>query len=120
MRQPEQVYSRIDLALERLAECKSFDFGPLTLHVSKDDNKLVANVSSSWILENVTTERALADLEEAKQFVESLGSENAEFAGLLETHPLQFVLVDDYGTGKVEIGRLVEGELVWAKGFKLY
>jgi len=43
-----------------------------------------------------------------------LKAKSPKFAELVNAHPTLFILIYDYGTGSVELCRLVDNKLVWA------
>jgi len=110
--------SRFELALEQLKNGNTFDFGRVNFWLSPENpySVLEARMRSNWNIQNVTEETAVSDFEQAKEIVSYLKSENSDFAHLLQLHPLRYVLINDYGTGIVEICRLENDNMVWAKG----
>ena len=107
---------RFDLALERLRNGHAFCFEDLTFWLAPDAH-LEISINSSWMLDSVTEQRAVADLGRAKSVYRNLCAHNASFAALAQNMPTRFILAYDYGSGSVELARLVDGIVIWAKGF---
>lgn len=82
------------------------------------DGMLDISVDSSWAFDNITTERALADLRRAQSVYEVLRHTSSAFARSVDKSVPQFILIYDTGNGAVELGRLIGQQLVWAKGFR--
>lgn len=108
--------SRFDLALERMIEGYSFTFQDIGFCLS-GDGMLDISVDSSWAFDNITTERAVADLKRAQSVYDILRASPA-FARSVGNSVPQFILIYDTGNGAVELGRLVGQQIVWAKGFR--
>jgi hypothetical protein len=106
---------RFELALERLQDGHPFTFRGVGFWLAPDGS-LEVRVQSSWRIENMSEQTALSDLENARNLLDALVKESSSFASLLEGHSRRFVLIDDYGMGAVELCRLVNGSLIWAKG----
>jgi hypothetical protein len=73
--------------------------------------RLKARIQSSWQAENVTRERAIADLESGKATIQQLLHDSPEIADLARKHGLEYELIDDYGMGAVQVAREVDGQL---------
>ena len=109
--------SRFELALERMVEGYPFTFQGVRFCFSMD-GMLDISVDSSWAFDNITTERALADLQRAQSVYEVLRDTSPAFARSVDKSVLQFILIYDTGNGAVELGRLAGQQIVWAKGFR--
>ena len=107
--------SRFELALERLQDGHAFTFRGVGFWLAPDGS-LEVRAPSSWRIENITEQTALSDLERAKNLLDVLIEESSSFASLVNGLARRFVLIDDYGMGAVELCRLVNGALIWAKG----
>jgi len=107
--------SRFELALELFKENQPFTFRGVGFGLSPGGT-LEIRVQSSWRIENTTAPTALDDLERAKILLEALIEESASFASIVKGRDRRLVLVDDYGMGAVELCRLIDGSLIWAKG----
>jgi len=110
--------SRFDLALERFKEGNPFNFRGIVFSLALD-GFLGISVQSSWRMENTTEETALEDFRIAKNLTDTLIKESLAFASQAKNRPRRFILIDDYGTGAVELCRLVENKIQWAKGMPL-
>ena len=81
------------------------------------EGQLVIRVPTNWYLENTTEQTALSDLKVAESTLDDLIAASPALASGVKNRPRHFVLVYDYGTGGVELCHLVNGSLIWAKGF---
>lgn len=106
---------RFQLALEQLRVGISIDFGEINFWLSPEDSILEVRMRSNWNIENVTNETAFSDFEEARRMVAYLEAKDSDFANLLRSHPLRYILINDYGTGIVEICRFMGDKIIWAK-----
>jgi hypothetical protein len=111
----EPYGSRFELALEDFSNGRAFTFRGVKMWLAANGS-LGASINSSWRVENTTEQTARADLQVAKDTVGDLVAESSSFAALVKDRPQYFILIHDYGTGSVELCRLVNGALVWAKG----
>ena len=109
---------RLDVALELLREGKSFTFDGVSFWVAPEGS-LQVSVESSWDILNITEQSALSDLERGKNICVFLIHESPAFASVVKNRPQHFSLVYDCGKSGVEVARLVDGKLVWAKGVSL-
>ena len=107
--------SRFEVALERLRDGHAFTFRGVGFWLAPDGS-LEVRAQSSWRIENTTEQTALSDLENAKNLLAALIKGSSSFASLVMGRAHRFVLIDDYGMGAVELCRLVDGALIWAKG----
>jgi hypothetical protein len=106
---------RFELALERLRDGDAFSIDGVKFWLAPDGH-LEVSVESSWRIENTTEQTALADLQRAMNLVNDLVAKSSSFAAVAKAHSQRFILIHDYGTGSVELCRLVGGKIVWAKG----
>ena len=109
---------RFEIALERLSEGESFTFDGVSFWMPPDGS-LQVSVDTSWRIENTTEQTALVDLERAKNVLTHLAHESAAFKKLIEGRRQDFSLGYDAGKSGVELARLIDGKLVWAKGAPL-
>ena len=106
---------RFELALERLRDGDAFSFDGVSFWLAQD-GCLEVSVVSSWRIENTTEQTALVDVKRAMKLVGDLVAKSSSFAAIAKAHPQRFTLIHDYGTGSVELCRLVDGAIIWAKG----
>jgi hypothetical protein len=104
---------RFELALERLRDGDAFSFDGVWFWLAPD-GYLEVSVESSWRIEHITEQTALADLERAMSLVNDLLAKSSSFSAVAKAHPQRFILIHDYGTGSVAVCRLVDGKIVWA------
>jgi hypothetical protein len=109
---------RFDVALELLREGKTFTFDGVSFRIAADGS-LQVSVQTSWRIENTTEQTALSDLERAKKVLAHLTLESVAFKRIIEGRRQCFSLGYDCGKSGVELARLVDGKLVWAKGAPL-
>ena len=107
---------RFDLALERLRDGHAFSFEDLTFWLAPDAH-LEISINSSWRPDNVTEQKALERLDLAQNVYRNLCAGNADFAAVAGNKSPRFILAYDYGSGSVELARLADGIIIWAKGF---
>jgi len=106
---------RFELALERLLGGHAFSLQGINFCLAPDGG-LEVSVDSSWRVENVTEQRALKDLRRAESLFASLSTSSSAFADIARRHPRRFILIYEYGSGSIELARLVNETLVWAQG----
>ena len=109
---------RFDVALVLLREGSPLTFDGVSFWISPD-GVLHLSVDSSWHISNITEQTALSDLERAKNVLAYLICESSAFAGIVSGLPQEFHFGYDAGKSGVELARLVDGKLVWAKGSPL-
>ena len=109
---------RLEVALELLREGRSFfTFNGVRFSLSSGGLLVVAIESSYWPPDNMNEQTALSDLQRAKSVADYLARENPSFDAIYRKHPPLFILLNYYGHGgEMEAARLVDGEVVWAKG----
>jgi hypothetical protein len=109
---------RFDIALELLREGKSFTLDGVNFWITPDGS-LRVSVDTSWRIENTTEHTALSDLERARIVLAHLAHESVAFKSIIEGRPQDFILTYDCGKSGVELARLVDGKVIWAKGTSL-
>ncbi|HEX8098891.1 MAG TPA: hypothetical protein VF660_01665, partial [Actinomycetota bacterium] len=103
---------RWDLALDLLQRGQAFSLGRVTFR-RIDEATVEAAVASAW--RQVTEERAREALHEARTWVENLLASDEPFRRTVGESSVEYVLVDDYDTGSVELCRLLGDEVVGLK-----
>ena len=106
---------RFDVALELLREGSPMTFDGVSFWIAPD-GVLHVSVDSSWHISNITEQTALSDLDRAKNVLAYLIRESPAFASIVEGHAQEFHFGCDAGKSGVELARLVNGKLIWAKG----
>ena len=104
---------RFDQAIDALAEGSAVAFGDLLLSVSADS--LACAIETSWHSENVTEETAHADLARAQRNLAALLEASGRLRQIIGARSVSYVLVEDYGMGLIELCRLVDTEMTWAR-----
>ena len=107
---------RTKLAMERFLEGHSIAFDRVVFFHGADGS-LHVSVASQWLPDNVTEQTARNDLNHAKQVMMHLSEISAEFRQQVASLPHRYSVVNDYGTGAVELCHLEGDSLVWARGF---
>ena len=108
---------RFEVALELLREGRSFTFDGVRFSLTPDALLVIAIESSYWPPDNMNEQTALSDLQRAQGVADYLARENLSFASIYQKHQHLHILLNYYGHGgEVEAARLVDGEVVWAKG----
>jgi hypothetical protein len=109
---------RFEAALELLLEGHSFTFDGVQFSLSSE-GYLVVCVESSFWMENINERTALNDLQRAKNTFDYLARESSSFSAIAQYQPL-LILINYHGHGgEVELARLVDGKMSWAKGLPL-
>jgi len=106
---------RFELALERLRAGHGFALNDVSFCLV--DKNLLVNVKTAWLIENLTEQRAMDELARGQKVYETLLKDSPAFSTVVENLEPSFVLISDYGNGTVELARLINERLVWAKGF---
>jgi hypothetical protein len=101
---------RFGAALEFLREGHAIGYRGISL--SMDASGLRCCMQASWRSEALTEHRALADFAGMQQTLEELRETRTDFATVTRARPVRFSLVDDYGTGVVELCHLADGTVV--------
>jgi hypothetical protein len=109
---------RLDVHIDRLRAGAEIRFGTLGFYLSPQ-GLLEIRKNSSWRIENITAQTASADFREAMQEADDLLSRFSALSEIAASSTCQYVLVHDYGSGVVEICRLMADQIHWAKGFRL-
>ena len=108
--------TRFELAMERLQAGHAIRFRDVTFFVGTDSH-LEISINSSCAPENVTEQTALEELARAQNTYRSLCADSVAFETAFGRRTPRFILSYDYGTGSVELARLIDRTVVWAKGF---
>jgi hypothetical protein len=101
---------RFPPALELLREGRAIGYRGVS--ISLDAAALRCCTEASWRPDTLTEDQALADFAQMQQTVDQLRTERPDFAAATRGRPVLFSLVNDYGTGAVELCRLVDGKVV--------
>ena len=108
--------AQFELALERFLGGRGFTFHGVSFWLAPDGHMEVS-IQPSGFLAETTEQTALDDLGVAERVLNSLIEESPSFAEVIGGRPLHFVLAEPYGVATIEWCRLVNGSLVWSKGF---
>jgi hypothetical protein len=108
----EPTGPRWELALEVLGRGDAVALGHITLRRT-GARSVEAAVASAWLPENLTEDRALAELSEARTRIERLRASDNRFSNFLGDSTLAFVLVDDYDTGSIVLCQETTTGLEW-------
>ncbi len=107
---------RFEVALELFKDGQAFSFHGVSFYLAPE-GYVAASIPTTWYLENTTEQTALNDLKAAENTLEDLIAESPKFASIVKDLPRRYILVHNYGMGAIELCRLAEGKLIWAKGF---
>ncbi len=80
--------------------------------ISLRDGAVSYTAAASWQKENLTEQRALLDFKGMQKTVDELRKARGDFNAATSARPTRFSLVEDYGTGVVELCHLAEGKVV--------
>jgi hypothetical protein len=97
--------NRIKVAMERFLEGHSVVFDRVAFFHGPDA-LLHVSVASQWLPENVTEQTARNDLNHAKQVMMHLAEMSGAFRERVASLAHRYSVVDDYGTGAVELCHL--------------
>lgn len=106
---------RFDLALDLLQSGRGFVISDIK--VSLENGMLRAYVPSSWQTERVTEATAMNDLARGQMLLTSLQNSSRRFREIAGSARSESWLIDDYETGWVPICKMVNGNVVWEKGY---
>jgi len=109
---------RFEVALELLREGKAFTYNGVSFWIAPDGS-LRVSIDTSWRIENTTEQTAFSDLRRAQEVLAHLARESVAFKSIIDGRPQSLSLSYDCGKRGVELARLVDGKLVWAKGAPL-
>lgn len=101
---------RFPVPLELLFEGRAIGYRGIS--ISLDSAAVRCCAPASWRPEALTENRALADLDEMQKTIDELRKVRPDFDAAMGAQPTRFSLVDDYGTGVVELCHLAEGRVV--------
>jgi hypothetical protein len=105
---------RFNLALDRFQKGDHLVFENAS-YVLKNSDSILCKYQSSWIPENVDSEKAEKDFKSAKQTFDFLKKESKKFGELVDNRDLEIILIDDYGMGVIELANFRNGEFDWRK-----
>jgi hypothetical protein len=101
---------RFPAALELLREGRAIGYRGIS--ISLDRATVGCSAPASWRPEALTERRALADFDEMQRTINELRRARPEYDAATRARPTRFSLVDDYGTGVVELCHLADGRVV--------
>ena len=102
--------ARFPAALELLREGRAIGYRGIS--ISLDEAAVRCCAQASWRPEALTSQRAFADFDRMQKTIEELRKVRPDFDAATRARPARFSLVDDYGTGVVELCHLADGEVI--------
>ena len=115
MKVTEVGTQRFNAALELMREGQSLNFNDVYFYLG-NEGILDVSVDASKIIEEITKDSASEDMERAVATMSYLKDNSSEFAFIVKDYKPEFVLFSNYGTGVVELARLVGDKIVWSHG----
>ena len=112
MKVTEVGTQRFDVALELMLEGQALLFNEIYFSI-RGSSELSVAVCSSKDRPNITQDSASADIERGIHTLDYLRSNSGSFAAIAKDREPKFSLCLDYGTGAVELARLVDNAIVW-------
>jgi hypothetical protein len=106
--------ARFELAIDRLEEGNTIVFRGFGFSIG---STVEVRVPCSRAPENVTADRARADISLAEEAFLEFGANSERFAQLTGGKPPIFILLHDYGMGAIELCRKTGCGLEWAEGY---
>ena len=105
---------RFDVALDLLQEGSSpLEFSGVNFSLDRENQILRVYVLTQWLVENLNEHRAIAEIEKGKDAYDYLIRNSDHFGRIVKGFQPQFSLVNDYGSGSMEICYLSADKLVW-------
>ena len=106
---------RFAVALELLCEGQSFSFKGVSFFLNKD-SILDVCINSSKEMAQITKDSASRDFEHAVEVFDYLKQNSSEFNRIVENYEPRYALLEDYGTGVVELAKMIEDGIAWNYG----
>lgn len=103
---------KFELAIERFKEGNSSNFSNISIIKTKNGD-IHCSVISSWLSENVTEKRALKDFIVGHNSLKDLIANSPMLKEMINGKELHYSLIEDYGTGSVELCKLIDDKIVW-------
>jgi len=105
--------SRFGISVDLMSDGVSdLVFNNVSFALNRDSNELEVRSFTTWKA-NVTDATAFVDLRRGIAAYEHLIQKSLLFAGAVQGFSPRFSLVDDYGSGTVELCYLVDDRIVW-------
>jgi hypothetical protein len=101
---------RFALALELLREGHAIGYRGVSISLGAVG--LRCCTQASWQPDALSEERARADFTRMKETIDELRTKRPDFEAITRARPVFFSLVDDYGTGVVELCRMSDSKVV--------
>ncbi|UEG51283.1 hypothetical protein LK994_07345 [Ferruginibacter lapsinanis] len=109
----EELKHRINNALILLADGHSLKVGDLTFGCRDKTNFSVSGWTNNILLENVTRQSALTELNDIKSLFSKMVDTSNELADFIKNKQIIYYLGYDYGMGSIGICNKKNGQLKW-------
>lgn len=109
----EELRHRIKNALILLVDGQSLKVGDLTFGCKDKTNFSVSGWTNNNLLENVTQQTALTELNEIKSLFSKMVDTSNELADFIKDKQINYCLGYDYGMGSIGICNEMDGQLKW-------
>ena len=103
---------RFKVGLELLRDGRSIVFNDVSFGLNPETKELEVAAYTTWKTK-VTEQTASVDLQRGIDTFDFLIKTRSDFVRVIKGYPPRFSLIDDYGTGTMEICHLYDGKIVW-------
>lgn len=103
---------KFELVIERFKEGNSSNFSNIAI-IKTENGDIHCSVISSWLSENATEKRALKDFFMGQNSLKDLILNSPMLKEMINGKELHYSLIEDYGTGSVELCKFIDDKIVW-------
>jgi len=104
---------RFEIALKLFLENHSLNFNDVDFYLDKKNKILEIRVVSQWLIENLNEQKVLTEIDRGKETYNYLVDYSKEFFEIVKNYQSRFSLINDYGSGTVEVCYLLNDKLIW-------
>ena len=109
----EELIRRIKNAIILLSEKHSVQVGDLTFYCQDETHLSVAGATHNNLLENVTRQSAIAELEDIKSLFSKMVDNSQELRDFTQGMEVEYSLYYNYGMGSIQICKEHAGHITW-------
>jgi hypothetical protein len=113
----EPVDQRLEFAIDLFDSQRAIVFNGVVFRRSSNGHVQCESISQ-WDLASLTDSVARNEIQRAKDTFDHLCTSSKRFSALVDKSEIRYSLIEDYGTGSVEICREAGEQLVWTPGIK--
>ena len=114
----EELHNRIRSALIMLADGHAFRVGELFFSCKDNLHFSVSGETHNNLLENVTQQSALVELNDIKTLFTSMVNSSKELSEFIKDRHIEYLLGYDYGMGSILICSEINGQVIWKQTLK--